>query len=227
MPHKPSAMRKSEPSRKTQALLAAGRGHRHAVGELVPRGALPVSMQSSFPAGRIRGPPKLAQAEADQIVRVISDHGLIKISDLHPNVALRIGQGTKMANMTVAANPNGGTIRELAAATAVEPFVKLDGASAHIGMRRLCHPASARSTQFMPRRRKRYLLCDYRSSLLPTRAWTCYLERTGLPTVDVSWSGRMRPLARTIGTAVRLKFIQFGWRNDLSDVDQHVLPPRQ
>src|SRR6185312_10569237 len=77
------------------------------------------------------------QAEADQIMRGISDHGLIKISDLHPNVALRIGQGTKIANVTVAANPDGWTIRELAAATAVEPFVKLDGASAHIGMRGL------------------------------------------------------------------------------------------
>jgi hypothetical protein len=52
-------------------------------------------------------------------MRGISDHGLIKISDLHPNVALRIGQGAKIANVTVAANPDGGTIRELAAATAV------------------------------------------------------------------------------------------------------------
>src|SRR5580704_18531640 len=31
------------------------------------------------------------QAEADQIMRGISDHGLIKISDLHPNVALLYG----------------------------------------------------------------------------------------------------------------------------------------
>ena len=72
-------------------------------------------------------------------MRGISDRGLIKISDLHPNVALRIGQGTKIANVTVAANPDRGTIRELAAATAVEPFVKLDGASAHICVRRSRH----------------------------------------------------------------------------------------
>src|SRR5580704_18868514 len=31
------------------------------------------------------------QAEADQIMRGISDHGLIKISDLYPNVALLYG----------------------------------------------------------------------------------------------------------------------------------------
>ena len=41
-------------------------------------------------------------------MRGISDHGLIKISDLHPDVALRIGQGTKIADVTVAANPDRG-----------------------------------------------------------------------------------------------------------------------
>src|ERR1700722_1705738 len=59
------------------------------------------------------------QAEANQIMRGISDHGLIKISDLYHNMAFHIGQGTKIANVTVAANPDRGTIRELAAATAV------------------------------------------------------------------------------------------------------------
>jgi hypothetical protein len=39
-------------------------------------------------------------------MRGISDHRLIKISDLYKNVALGIGQGTKIANVTVAANPD-------------------------------------------------------------------------------------------------------------------------
>ena len=39
-------------------------------------------------------------------MRGISDNGLIKISDLHHNTALRIGQGTKIANVTVATDPD-------------------------------------------------------------------------------------------------------------------------
>jgi hypothetical protein len=44
---------------------------------------------------------------------------LIKVSDLYQNPALRVGERTKIADVTVAANPDRGTIRELAAATAV------------------------------------------------------------------------------------------------------------
>jgi hypothetical protein len=72
-------------------------------------------------------------------VRRITDHCLIKVSDLYQNPALRVGERTKTADVTVAANPDRGTIRELAAATAVQPFVKLDGASAHICVRRSRH----------------------------------------------------------------------------------------
>ena len=72
-------------------------------------------------------------------MRGISDHGLIKISDLHPNVALRIGQGTKVANVTVAANPNRGTFRQLAATTAFQPFAEFDGTTPHVSVRGLCH----------------------------------------------------------------------------------------
>ena len=72
-------------------------------------------------------------------MRRITDHCLIKVSDLYQNPALRVGERTKIADVTVAANPDRGTIRELAAATAVQPFVKLDGASAHICVRRSRH----------------------------------------------------------------------------------------
>lgn len=64
----------------------------------------------------------------------------------------------------------------------------------------------------MPRRRKidRYVLnsaiCYVTIEVLfyqPTHGPAIWNERDYLP-VDISWSGRMRPLARTIGTAVRL-----------------------
>ena len=46
------------------------------------------------------------QAETDQIMRGISNYGLIKISDLYDNMAVRIGQGTKISHVAVAANPD-------------------------------------------------------------------------------------------------------------------------
>ena len=49
----------------------------------------------------------------------IADHCLIKVSDLDQNPALRVGDRAEIADVTVAANPDRGTFRELAAVTAV------------------------------------------------------------------------------------------------------------
>ena len=48
------------------------------------------------------------QAEPDQIVRWIADNGLIKISDLYQDAALRIGERTEIAEMAVAQIDAGG-----------------------------------------------------------------------------------------------------------------------
>jgi hypothetical protein len=72
-------------------------------------------------------------------VRGIADHCLVEIPDLDQNPAFRIGKGTEIADMTVAANPDGRTVRQFAAAAAVEPLVKLGGVATHIGVGRTRH----------------------------------------------------------------------------------------
>jgi hypothetical protein len=69
----------------------------------------------------------------------ISDYGLIKISDLYQNMALSIGEGTKIADVTVAANPYRRTFRQLARPAVLEPIVEFDGTAAHIGVCGPCH----------------------------------------------------------------------------------------
>jgi hypothetical protein len=67
------------------------------------------------------------------------DDRLIKVSDLDQNSPLHVGDRAKIADVTVAANPDRGAFRKLAAVPAVEPLVKLHSASAHICLRRSGH----------------------------------------------------------------------------------------
>jgi hypothetical protein len=86
----------------------------------------------------------------------ISDYGLIKISDLYQNIALSIGEGTKIANVTVAANPYRRTFRQLARPAVLEPIVEFDGTTAHIACAdgailrfRVCVRIRSRSSGFV------------------------------------------------------------------------------
>ena len=99
---------------------------------LVPQGRLFCSQLSP------RRSPIRVRRSSEALMRIISGFPITvdQGADRTPGPSRR---GAQVADATVAANPDRGTIRELAAATAVQPFVKLDGASAHICVRRSRH----------------------------------------------------------------------------------------
>ena len=87
----------------------------------------------------------------------------------------------------------------------------------------------------MPRRRKidRYVLnsaiCYVTIEVLfyqPTHGPAIWNERDYLLLIYIVVRTNA-PARKDYRDCSPVKFIQFGWRNDLSDVDQHVLPPRQ
>src|SRR5271170_245041 len=98
-------------------------------------------------------------------MRGITDYCLIEIPDLYQDTALHIGEWPKIANVAIAANPQGWTFRQSAVVAILQPFIKPDGTSAHIGVRRprhleiprlrqnllavigLCHPSENQSTR--------------------------------------------------------------------------------
>jgi hypothetical protein len=65
----------------------------------------------------------------------IADHRLIEIADLDQNTAVCVGEGPKIADVAIAANTHFRTFRQFAAATVLQPFVKLDGTAADVGVR--------------------------------------------------------------------------------------------
>src|SRR5665213_2227253 len=69
----------------------------------------------------------------------IADHGLVEIANLNGDASVDAGDGAEIAGMTVAADPHRRTLRQRAALLHLKPFIELDGAAAHIGMRRARH----------------------------------------------------------------------------------------
>ena len=63
------------------------------------------------------------ETESDQVMCGIADHGLIKVADFDFELAVGVGNGAKIANMTVSADPNFGPLWDRGG-TFFEPFVK-------------------------------------------------------------------------------------------------------
>ena len=66
-------------------------------------------------------------------MRGIADHRLVEVSDLYVDSAFDVGDGAEIANMAIAANPEGGAGRDLDAGR-LEPFVEVGGGAAHIAV---------------------------------------------------------------------------------------------
>jgi hypothetical protein len=67
-------------------------------------------------------------------MRGVSDNGLIEITNLNLNVTFRIGKGSQIPQVAVAADPHGWSCRQLAC-SGLKPLVKFRRASSHIGVR--------------------------------------------------------------------------------------------
>jgi hypothetical protein len=79
------------------------------------------------------------QAEANEVVRRIADHGLVEVADLDGDLALRIGDRPQVADMAIAANPDRRTVGNEMSVRLLEPLVEIFGGAAHIGMGRARH----------------------------------------------------------------------------------------
>jgi hypothetical protein len=72
--------------------------------------------------------------ENDCIVSRVADYGLIEVADLNGNMTIDRSDRAKIACAAIAADPYGWSFRQGSPLLRFEPLVKLDGASAHIGM---------------------------------------------------------------------------------------------
>jgi hypothetical protein len=68
----------------------------------------------------------------------IADNGLVEVTYLNCDPALRIGERTQVSDMAIAANPDRRPDWNFTGAS-IEPLVKLYGAAPHIGVRRSGH----------------------------------------------------------------------------------------
>ena len=71
--------------------------------------ALPQRLRRQVGAARGRRERK---RQANQVMRGISDHGLVEIADLNAYLSVGIGQGAKIASVAIAANPSGWSLRK-------------------------------------------------------------------------------------------------------------------
>ena len=78
------------------------------------------------------------QRQTDQIVSRIADDALVQVADLHRHTAALVGQGSEVAQVAIAANPDRGTLGHIRRGV-LQPFVKLGRAAAHVGMRGAGH----------------------------------------------------------------------------------------
>jgi hypothetical protein len=74
------------------------------------------------------------ETEPNQIVGGIASHGLIKVADFDFELAVGVGNGAKVADMTVPADPNLGPLGDRGRAL-FKPFVKLGRRASHIVQR--------------------------------------------------------------------------------------------
>jgi hypothetical protein len=72
-------------------------------------------------------------------MRRIANHRLVEVADLNIDFAVFIGYGAKVSNVAVAANPDRRSLRNLALVGRSQPFLKVQGIAAHIGMGRSGH----------------------------------------------------------------------------------------
>src|ERR1700730_7369296 len=80
-------------------------------------------------------------------MRRIAYYSLIEVTYLNLNVALGVGDRSKIAYVTVSTNPYLGATRNRLDVGAVEPFVKLAGVATHICMRGAGHLQTAAGRQ--------------------------------------------------------------------------------
>ena len=87
-------------------------------------------------AGQIRTPCRHRQRkrQADQVVCGVADDGLVEVADLDGERAIGAGDGAEIADMAIAANPDGRPIGDGDAVRRIEPFIEADCAAADIGV---------------------------------------------------------------------------------------------
>jgi hypothetical protein len=79
------------------------------------------------------------QGKPDDVVRRVSDNGLIEISDLDGNASIDGRDRPEVSRMTVAADPNRRSFWKRAALLILKPCVEFDGAAAHVSVCRAGH----------------------------------------------------------------------------------------
>lgn len=72
-------------------------------------------------------------------MRGIADDGLVEVTDLDVDLALGIGHRAQVADVAVAADPDGRTFGQAAGLGFIEPVVEAQGAAAHVGVGRAGH----------------------------------------------------------------------------------------
>ena len=72
-------------------------------------------------------------------MRGVADDGLVEVADLDFDLAVGVGYRAEVADVAVAADPDGRALRELVAGAGLEPFVELEGVAADVGVGRTCH----------------------------------------------------------------------------------------
>ena len=86
------------------------------------------------------------QGQPDQVMGGVADHRLVQVAYLHGQRAPGAGDGAEIADMAVAADPHRRALRQGGVRVA-QPFVKLRGAAAHVGVGRGGHLAVALGRQ--------------------------------------------------------------------------------
>ncbi|HEV2363376.1 MAG TPA: hypothetical protein VGS12_04170 [Caulobacteraceae bacterium] len=78
------------------------------------------------------------QRQADQVMRRIADDSLVQVTNLHGDAASAVSQRAKVAQVTVATDPDRRSLGHVRRAS-FQPFVEFSRAAAHIGMRGASH----------------------------------------------------------------------------------------
>ena len=89
--------------------------------------------------GSTAGSAATGQAQADQVVRRVADHGLVEVADLDLDAALRVGDRAEVAQVAVAADPDRRARGQRLGRLRLQPFVELARVAAHVGVRGARH----------------------------------------------------------------------------------------
>jgi hypothetical protein len=69
----------------------------------------------------------------------VADDGLIEVANLYGYLAVRVCDRAEIADMTIAANPDRWSLRNLAAVNRIDSFIELARVAAHTSMGRPRH----------------------------------------------------------------------------------------